>query len=253
MLSTNDFFKDEDRLIAEIKRYLKYSQNFDDPDIDGQILSAIEIIKKKSAPMYLLKMFPVIIKEEIHEIMIEHTNLTINSKNLTKFLKNSHEIAILAATLGLEIDRRIKEYSFSNLTFMLIFDATASAMIEFVCDYAEKQLRENLSKLGLFVSPRFSPGYGDLSLSIQPALLNLINATKSIGLQTSDTFQLIPSKSVSAFLGIGEKTYPLFTTSEHQYDHLVKVIDGCKKCLHYERCYYRKTGEYCEFQRNLVG
>jgi cobalamin-dependent methionine synthase I len=50
--------------------------------------------------------------------------------------------------------------------------------------------------------PRFSPGYGDLSLSVQSDLLNVLDARRNIGLTLSDSLMMIPQKSVTAIVGL---------------------------------------------------
>ena len=71
-------------------------------------------------------------------------NCIINSKDLSQFLNGSQEIVILAATLGLQLDQLVKQKSYLNLTKTLMIDATASAIIEEVCDFAENKFRSEL-------------------------------------------------------------------------------------------------------------
>jgi cobalamin-dependent methionine synthase I len=51
---------------------------------------------------------------------------------------------------------------------------------------------------------RYSPGYGDLSLSFQPVLLNELNAAKLLGITLTDSYLMIPRKSISAIIGVKE-------------------------------------------------
>lgn len=81
----------------------------------------------------------------------------------------------------------------------LWLDAAASAAIEEVCDTAQRQIAE---QLGQSLTHRFSCGYGDLPLSIQPQLCTLLDSAKSIGLSVSHSSMLTPVKSVTAILGI---------------------------------------------------
>ena len=65
-------------------------------------------------------------------------NFIIKSKDLSQFIKGSHVIVIFPATLGLQLDQLVKQKSYMNLTKTLIIDATASAIIEEVCNLPEK-------------------------------------------------------------------------------------------------------------------
>ena len=49
---------------------------------------------------------------------------------------------------------------------------------------------------------RFSPGYGDLALAHQKEVLKLLNAEKNVGITLTDTCLMVPTKSVSAIVGI---------------------------------------------------
>ena len=51
---------------------------------------------------------------------------------------------------------------------------------------------------------RFSPGYGDLPMNIQPDLLELTNARRDLGLTVGSNYMLSPIKSVTAIAGIKE-------------------------------------------------
>ena len=49
--------------------------------------------------------------------------------------------------------------------------------------------------------PRFSPGYGDVSLEVQKDFFRLLPCQR-IGLTLMDTLIMSPEKSVTAFIGI---------------------------------------------------
>lgn len=50
--------------------------------------------------------------------------------------------------------------------------------------------------------PRYSPGYGDLSLDVQSSFLKALNAQKTIGLFLSEGGVMQPEKSVTALMGL---------------------------------------------------
>ena len=47
-----------------------------------------------------------------------------------------------------------------------------------------------------------SPGYFDLDIKENKKFFELMDITKRIGLTLTDTYQMVPSKSVTAFIGI---------------------------------------------------
>ena len=76
--------------------------------------------------------------------------------------------------------------------------AVLASKIEEVCDSLEDTLKEQ----GLVLRRRYSPGYFDLDISEQKKIFALLDITKRIGLTLSDTCQMIPTKSVTAIIGI---------------------------------------------------
>ena len=111
---------------------------------------------------------------------------------------NGCDRAILfAATLGAGVDRLLMQAALRSPAHQYIADAVASALIEALCDRAETDLCGPHPH-----THRFSPGYGDLPLTLQPALLNLLNAHRQIGVALTDSLLMTPTKSVTAILGL---------------------------------------------------
>ena len=70
--------------------------------------------------------------------------------------------------------------------------------IEALCDAFCKDLSMEYGAL----TPRFSPGYGDLPLDIQRSVFRFLEPEIKIGLTLSESLIMCPSKSVTAFVGI---------------------------------------------------
>ena len=80
---------------------------------------------------------------------------------------------------------------------------------------------------GLYLRPRFSPGYGDFSILHQKELLQMLEAPKKIGLTLTEGYMLTPTKSVTALLGMSK-------------DAKECDIKGCEACTK-EDCIYRRS------------
>ena len=119
------------------------------------------------------------------------------SKNLTKILNNSKTAYVFAVTLGIEVDRLLNKYSLLSPSKHFIIDALASSMAESAADKAEEIIKGETA-----CHSRFSPGYGDLSLELQPKILKLLNADKLLGITLNDALLMSPGKSVTAIMGI---------------------------------------------------
>ena len=80
--------------------------------------------------------------------------------------------------------------------------AAGAAMIEQYCDDVQETLSTEYEARGLYLRPRYSPGYGDLSLSRQADFFRLLELPKRLGLSLNEHFIMTPSKSVTAVIGI---------------------------------------------------
>ncbi len=124
----------------------------------------------------------------------------IKSKSLKKNLQGCENAYIFAATTGSGIDRKIKQFSVKSELKCATFSCIASSGVECWCDY----VNEKLSK-GKTLSPRYSPGYGDVCLDCQREILEFLDAYRKIGLTLTDSLMMLPIKSVTAIIGIKQE------------------------------------------------
>ena len=110
-----------------------------------------------------------------------------------------------------------------------MLDCCASAAIENVCDNLCADLQEELEG---YLTDRFSPGYGDLPITLQRSFLLALNAQRRIGLTVTDSCLLIPSKSVTAIIGVSDAPVERGTR-------------GCAVCNMKDSCAYRASGTKC--------
>lgn len=135
---------------------------------------------------------------EINENVCNFGVIKIKSNDLSRCLKGCKKVVIFAATTGIDIDRLIAKYSRISPAKALVFQALGTERIETLCDAFCKDLKEQNSDL----TPRFSPGYGDLPLEIQTDIFNILSCEKNIGLTLNDSLLMSPIKSVTAIVGI---------------------------------------------------
>lgn len=125
-------------------------------------------------------------------------SFSVYSKDLSKNLSGCGEVFIFAATVGFGIDRLISKYSRLSPARALMLQALGAERIEALCDAFCGELNFE----GNSLRPRFSPGYGDLPLSVQSDIFALVDASRKIGLCLNDSLLMSPTKSVTAFAGI---------------------------------------------------
>ena len=153
-----------------------------------------EIVAVKSA----VKEYAIEIKKD--GVIVDGC-IIFRGADLSKHLVGCTRCAIMAVTLGTEVDRRLRRLQFSDMAAALDFDAAANVYIEEVCDRLEAKIAASAFAVGFRITKRFSPGYGDFPLDSQPALLSLTNATKEAGITVSPNNLLLPQKTVTAVIG----------------------------------------------------
>ena len=130
------------------------------------------------------------------------------SKDILRLTSRSDECYLLAATLGHETDRRILTAQHKDMLEGLALDACASVRIDdFIDEFIKNEIRPGL-KDGEFLTSRFSPGYGDLSMGATVDIIKILDATKKIGLSVTKSLMMVPIKSVTALIGLGVKNQP---------------------------------------------
>lgn len=124
----------------------------------------------------------------------------IKSDSLAKNLRGCDRILLFAATVGIGIDRLIKKYGRISPARALIMHSIGAERIEALCDAFCSELQDK----GFAPRPRFSPGYGDLSIEFQKDIFAALDCHRKIGLTLSSSLLISPTKSVTAIVGIGK-------------------------------------------------
>ena len=145
-----------------------------------------------------------IIKNKNNKIVI-NDNIIIKSENLSKLLEKSDKIVFMASTVGNDIVKlRDENIKGKNPAFGVILDAVASETADAGLDWIQQFISRQIAKQGLKLTRRFSPGYGDLHISIQKTIYKKLKLNK-IGIKITKNYFLIPEKSVLAIAGIIKK------------------------------------------------
>ena len=216
----------------EVLRYLGHKDQEIDQELDSLIDTCIVELEQVARPLYTYRVFDVAVTDN-SEISIVGTNLILKGNDIFTHLKDAKKCAILAATLGVSVDNKIRVMGKTDLTKSFILDACATDRIEKVCDKAEAEIIEQAKAEGFKTNFRYSPGYGDLPIDIQGEIISILNANKTIGLTTTATSILIPRKSVTALVGFLEPE--------------AKVVKkrNCGNCNLRKTCNFRREGGSC--------
>ena len=170
----------------------------------GQQQETVRVIDE-AASLILLKgsMLRTIISSNNGEEITLADNVTFSSRKLSALLKDCPEAALMGATAGSAIMETIQEKtSRDDLATAVVYDATASEMVDaaldWIMDYLNQQVRRDGKKL---LPRRFSAGYADFKLENQKMIYEKLQMDK-IGVAITSSFILLPEKSVTAISGI---------------------------------------------------
>ena len=193
--------------MKETARYLGYSRFVSpDQDVSGLMEKAAremaEVMKAQAVfEMFDLTVFSIRPTDYSTTAEISFADVTLQSRDLGNNLKDCKKVALLAATIGPQIDALIRRHSSLDPVYASILQATGAMFIEEVVDLVNDEIKKIAEAAGLKTRPRYSPGYGDVPLEVQRDFFRLLPCTR-IGLTLMDTLIMAPEKSVTAFVGL---------------------------------------------------
>lgn len=132
---------------------------------------------------------------------ISFADVTLQSRDLGRNLAGCSQVALLAATIGPQVDALIRRHSSLDPVYASILQATGAMFIEELVDLTNSEIKKIAAGQGLKTKARYSPGYGDVPLQVQKDFFRLLPCTR-IGLTLMDTLIMAPEKSVTAFVGL---------------------------------------------------
>ena len=109
---------------------------------------------------------------------------------------------MVAFTLGPGVDTLIKRYELTELSLVPVLQACAAVYTEEQADKAQSGLEQYAKERGLYLRPRYSPGYGDFPLSCQRFLFDALQVSKKIGITLTDNYFMLPMKSITGVVGL---------------------------------------------------
>ena len=183
----------------EVARYLGYSRTVSpDQDVSGLMEKAADEMAAIMKPQAVFEVFDLTVGLESE---LSFADVSLHSRDLSRNLAGCSKVALLAATLGPQVDALIRRHSSTDPVYASILQATGPMYIEELVDLVNEEIKKIAASQGLKTKPRYSPGYGDVSLEVQKDFFRLLPCTR-IGLTLMDTLIMAPEKSVTAFVGL---------------------------------------------------
>lgn len=188
----------------ETFRYLGYRNIVRDELTEALVDEVLKELQNAVNPKSVYKELEISLKNDyIVEAYDANNIMKIQSKGLFKNLLGCEKIVLFAATLGREADMIIKRYEVANMAKAAVSQACGAALIEDYCDELQENIRKSYEDI-YFLRPRFSPGYGDFDLTHQRDVFKILDCQKRLALSLTDNCLMIPSKSVTAVIGLSK-------------------------------------------------
>lgn len=194
-----NFVKCIDVDIAEALKSIGYTSKADE-NTEKLAKTAAKMLEKVASPRWVYKEFAL-----EKSFSLGQTQVILKGQSIKKHLEGCEACIILAVTLGDGVERETRAAQTQNMALAVVLDALASTLAEQYADEAQDILAEMQAEKSMFLSPRFSPGYGDLPIALQRDFLQILNAQREIGLFVSQSGILLPRKSITAVLGIAKQ------------------------------------------------
>ena len=179
---------------------MRMGRNLPEGALAQRVLALRDEAVKVIRPAYVWRRFPL----EGNAISSGGISLDI-SGTLARHMSGCHAAYLACGTIGSAFDAFQRRVSVSSGADALIAQAIGAALIEKLMDSAEDEIRLDLEEGEEMVS-RYSPGYGDFPLAAQRGLLSLLDAQLKVGVALTDTLLMVPTKSVSAIIGVKPST-----------------------------------------------
>lgn len=160
---------------------------------DPEVFRVYEALMREIEPRYAVTRVKISVSDDEIDLGFCKTK----SKSLSKRLVGCSEAFVLVVTLGGAVDRLITRLMKTSKAEAFIFDAVASAIAEAAVEVANEEVC-----CGLNTTVRFSPGYSDFRIECQAPLLEYLGAPTYLGVTLTDSFLMLPQKTVSCVIGI---------------------------------------------------
>lgn len=187
----------------EVLRYAGHRAEDIPPHIDAAADRVIDACKAAVTPRSVVRRCGI--TETAEGVAINGTGLVLKGEDIKKHLSGCGECYIICVTAGTGADGFIRTMMAVDTVHGLLADGAATAAVESCCDSVENKLRAELKKEGKYLTWRYSPGYGDFPFTQQPDILAFLQADKFIGVTCTDSCLMLPSKSVTAIMGIADR------------------------------------------------
>jgi hypothetical protein len=205
-------------LITDLKLELEMSFVLwcqgDDPS--GRLSQAEQVeLNRELLPQARQLIQPAVLYERfsIQEVREEHVvldgNLTFHGHLLADRFGLAEEVALALCTIGGDLEKQVSVYrSDGDEVRAMLLDGVGTAAIGELAEKAQELIQKEAATRGWKASAPFQPGQLDWPLEDHHIFFELLPVEK-LGLELDSNHLMVPAKSVSLAIGLGEEMLPL--------------------------------------------
>lgn len=213
--------------VDEALRYLGAGGNAPE-ELRRQANAVADELTAAVQPRYTYKVYDLNHADGLFSL--QGTGIALSGESASRMLAQCDKAVLLACTLGTAFDARLMALQAKDMARAVIMDACGSSFVERGCDEAEREIAARFPDR--YRTDRFSPGYGDLPLSLQKDICAALDTARRLGVHVTESYMLNPAKSVTAVIGLSDKPQ-------------AARIRGCGYCSMRDTCLLRKGGNHC--------
>lgn len=187
---------------------------------------------------------------EIPRVALAFAPVVLSGNDIASHLEGARKVALMACTLGMASEREYRRHAALSAADGAMFGACCSALVEAAANAVEARIVAEARRLNMYTNWRYSPGYGDLPLDVQPDFLRSLDATRKLGINVTKTNMLVPVKSITAVVGLfdekegaGPAGTPQVAADASGASHAGDAT--CAACPAFQDCEFRKRGCTC--------
>lgn len=225
MLEKELSFADLSVPLSELYEAMGYADAVPDEAVEKEVRGVLGRVEAVTSPRFCFFISGGELDESKDSLSVGDTCFSIG-KIITRQLRGSESFAFFAATAGTGFERfQHTLQQEGDMVKVYIADAIGSVIAEKTADCMEIALDEYIRDRGWRHTNRFSPGYCGWHVSEQKKLFPLFPSAEPCGIRLTDSSLMLPIKSVSGVIGLG--------------DGVRKLEYTCGLCT-YDKCYRRK-------------
>jgi hypothetical protein len=152
------------------------------------------------APRYRYGIYQVTGGQSSSFSVLLDSGVSFVGQGIHRLLTQSRHAAVFVLTVGDKIDAEMAKLAQQDFTEAYFLDGVASAMTDGLLQLLKRELQSEAAKHGCELSQRFSPGYARWDLQEQGKIFKLLKG-EEIGMALSETYFMLPQKSLSGVFG----------------------------------------------------